>query len=192
MRNVLLLFVNDHIRRKIRFELNFLSEVEAFSKFPFIELVGSTWGYTNHNFTALWPSLHWSSSSKKLSTKVWVVQVSQSPPRKWDRMWVIQVSIDIYPNSFCVRDVYFSFSAHLDNRSETVHVAYTWSNLNGKSYTHLIARDFTKMSPYEELVALHCCFYLHSHASSGTLLHILRTYDIFVYFALVPSHALGA
>jgi len=55
-----------------------------------------------------------------------------------------------------------------------------------------IANDFIKMSPYEELVALHCCFYLHSHASSGTLLHILRTYDIFVYFALVPSHALGA
>ena len=49
-----------------------------------------------------------------------------------------------------------------------------------------------KMSPYEELVALHCCFYLHSHASSGTLLHILRIYAIFVYFALVPSHALGA
>ena len=54
------------------------------------------------------------------------------------------------------------------------------------------ARIFTKMSPYEELVALHCCFYLHSHASSGTVLHILRTYAIFVYFALVPSHALGA
>ena len=34
--------------------------------------------------------------------------------------------------------------------------------------------------------------YLHSHASSGTLLHILRTNAIFVYFALVPSHALGA
>ena len=38
----------------------------------------------------------------------------------------------------------------------------------------------------EELV------YLHLNASSGTLLHILRTYAIFVYFALVPSHALGA
>ena len=44
----------------------------------------------------------------------------------------------------------------------------------------------------EPVVALHCCFYLHYHASCGTLLHILRTYDIFVYFALVPSHALGA
>ena len=31
---------------------------------------------------------------------------------------------------------------------------------------------FTKMSPYEELVALHCCFYLHSRASCGTLAHI--------------------
>ena len=35
-----------------------------------------------------------------------------------------------------------------------------------------IAHDFIKMSPYEELVALHCCFYLHSHASSSTVLHI--------------------
>ena len=35
----------------------------------------------------------------------------------------------------------------------------------------------------EELV------YLHLNASSGTLLHILRTYAIFVYFALVPSHS---
>ena len=52
--------------------------------------------------------------------------------------------------------------------------------------------DFTKMSPNEELVTLHGCFYLHSNASSGTLLHILRTYAIFVYFTLVPSHALGA
>ena len=33
---------------------------------------------------------------------------------------------------------------------------------------------------------------LHSNASSGTLLDILHTYAIFVYFALVPSHALGA
>ena len=28
------------------------------------------------------------------------------------------------------------------------------------------------MSPYEELVELHCCFYLHSRASCGTLAHI--------------------
>ena len=35
-------------------------------------------------------------------------------------------------------------------------------------------------------------FCLHSNAFSGTLLDILRTYAIFVYFALVPSHALGA
>ena len=34
--------------------------------------------------------------------------------------------------------------------------------------------------------------YLHYNASSGTLLDILHTYVIFVYFALVPSHALGA
>ena len=39
---------------------------------------------------------------------------------------------------------------------------------------------------------VYCCFYLHSNASSGILLHILHTYAIFVYFAHVPSHALGA
>ena len=44
---------------------------------------------------------------------------------------------------------------------------------------------------YDPCTAL-LCLYLHSNASSGTLLHILHTYAIFVYFALVPSHALGA
>ena len=45
---------------------------------------------------------------------------------------------------------------------------------------------------FVEFVELHCCFSQHSNASSNTLLHILRSFDIFVYFALVPSHALGA
>ena len=43
------------------------------------------------------------------------------------------------------------------------------------------------------LMMFHCCFYLiHSNASSCTLLHILRIFAISIYFALVPSHALGA
>ena len=48
------------------------------------------------------------------------------------------------------------------------------------------------MNLYAEFVELHCCFLQHSNASSSTQLHILRTFAIFVYFALVPSHALGA
>ena len=49
-----------------------------------------------------------------------------------------------------------------------------------------------KMSLYAEFVWLHCCFSQHSNASSSTLLHTLQIFAIFVYFALVPSHALGA
>ena len=49
-----------------------------------------------------------------------------------------------------------------------------------------------KMTLYAEFVWLHCCFSQHSNASSSTLLHTLQIFAIFVYFALVPSHALGA
>ena len=49
-----------------------------------------------------------------------------------------------------------------------------------------------KMSLYAEFVWLHCCFSQHSNASSSTLLHTLQIFAVFVYFALVPSHALGA
>ena len=45
---------------------------------------------------------------------------------------------------------------------------------------------------YAEFVWLHCCFAQHSNASYSTLLHTLQIFAIFVYFALVPSHALGA
>ena len=45
---------------------------------------------------------------------------------------------------------------------------------------------------YAEFVWLHCCFTQHSNASYSTLLHTLQIFAIFVYFALVPSHALGA
>ena len=45
---------------------------------------------------------------------------------------------------------------------------------------------------YAEFVWLHCCFTHYSNASYSTLLHTLQIFAIFVYFALVPSHALGA
>ena len=49
-----------------------------------------------------------------------------------------------------------------------------------------------KMTLYAESVWLHCCFSQHSDASSSTLVHTLQIFAIFVHFALVPSHALGA
>ena len=41
-----------------------------------------------------------------------------------------------------------------------------------------------------KMKAKHCCVCIL--AFSGTLLDILRTYAIFVNFAFVPNHALGA
>ena len=73
-----------------------------------------------------------------------------------------------------------------------------WGNIsNLKTFSHSVSwwtilLAHLKMSLSAEFVWLHCCFLQHSNASYSTLLHTLQIFDIFVYFALVPSHALGA
>ena len=53
------------------------------------------------------------------------------------------------------------------------------------SVDHIIIFIYTNgVSDIILCLLVYCCFYLHSNASSGTLLHILCTYAIFVYFVL--------
>ena len=101
---------------------------------------------------------------------------------------LIWINSDIHSCNFVSTNIFgHSFVSKFSRMSHSVSVCQSVNQSRSsvqEMLAHLkIAHDFIKMSPYEELVALHCCFYLHSHACSGTVLHILRTYTSFEYYA---------
>ena len=107
----------------------------------------------------------------------------------WDLTISTEVSQDLLRYHKIYWDLKYQLIWHSAFNFDTWHLTFDIDML-----LTLICCDIWQLifDIYAEFVWLHCCFTQHSNASYSTLLHTLQIFAIFVYFALVPSHALGA